>query len=254
MQVILRRQLRSGLLAGIMTGALVLSLPSFAQQAFPPERSITTQGHGEVKVKPDSLGVMVMVESRDPVLTKARSENSRKMQAIISALRGLNIPNMKLETQNVQVYPIQGEMQRDRLPRIVGYQVTNGLNVTVSNASSDNLAEYGSRILDAALNAGANNVHGLNFFLTDMSGPRSQALELAVKDARRNADAMARAADITISGVYSLEGYPQFGGYPRPPMPVYATMKTDVAAAPESMPVEIGETTVTSDVTARFKF
>jgi hypothetical protein len=115
------------------------------------------------------------------------------------------------------------------------------------------LGDDGSRIVDTALNAGANNVGGLNFFLTEVAGPRAQALDLAVKDARHNADAMAKAADITLTGIYSMEGSPQFNNYPRP-MPMFA-MKA--AASAESMaqtPVETGETTITSDVTIRYKF
>jgi uncharacterized protein YggE len=238
--------------AGMTTLAVTAAPgPVLAQPA--PQGTIITQGHGEVKVRPDSMSVGVTVESRNAQLAAARAENNRKTQAIINALRGLNIPNLKLETQSVQVYPIQGEAQRNQLPKVVGYQVTNSLNVTVTGATADMLGEYGSRIVDTALNAGANNVGGLNFYLTDMATPRAQALTLAVQDARRNADAMARAADVTLSGIYSLEGYPQFGGYPRP-VPMYS-MKSGVAAAEMAQtPIETGETTITSDVTARFKF
>ncbi len=246
------------LFAGVLAVGLGLSSPGFlaltAAAQVLPERIITTQGHGEVRVRPDSLSVHVTVESKNAALPTARAENNRKTQAIIAALKGLNIPNLKLETQNLQVYPLQGEYQKDRLPKIIGYQVTNSLNVTVTGSSADHLGDYGSRIVDTALNAGANNVGGLNFYLTDVTTPRLQALALAVKDARRNADAMARAADVVITGLHSMEGSPQFGGYPRP-MPMYS-MKAGGAAneAAASTPVETGETVITSDVTARFKF
>lgn len=214
---------------------------------------ISTQGHGEVKVRPDSLNVSVTVESKQSTLAEARKENNRKAQAIIAALKGLNIPNLKLETQNLSVYPVQ-DYQQKKLPRVIGYQVTNSLQVMVTGAASDMLGEYGSRIVDTALNAGANNVGGLNFYVTDMSTARMQALELAVKDAKRNADAMAHAANITLSGVYSMEGTPQFGGYPRP-MPMYAMKSAGQdAEASVAAPVEVGETTVTSDVNIRYKF
>lgn len=237
---------------GIAASAAGMPGISFSQ-VVPPQNTITTQGHGEVKVRPDSLSVNVTVESKNAVLAAARSENNRKMQAIIAALKGLNIPNLKLETQGLNVYPIQGEYQKDKLPKTVGYQVNNNLNVSVTNASAENLGEYGSRIVDSALNAGANNVGGLNFYLTETAGPRAKALDLAVKDARNNADAMAKAADITLTGVYSIEGSPQFNMPPRP-MPMYS-MKAGMAAAEMAQtPVETGETSVTSDVTIRYKF
>lgn len=237
---------------GISAGAALTPVAALAQN-IPPQGTITTQGHGEVKVRPDSLSVSVTVETKNAQLAAARTENNRKMQAIIAALKGLNIPNLKLETQGLSVYPLQGEYQKDKLPKVIGYQVSNNLNVSVTGASADSLGETGSRIVDTALNAGANNVAGLNFFLSEMAAPRAQALELAVKDAKNNAQAMAKAADVSISGIYSIEGSPQFsGGYPRP-MPMYS-MKASAAAEMAPTPVETGETTVTGDVTLRFKF
>jgi hypothetical protein len=234
--------------------AVGFSASSVFAQTVPPQNTVTTQGHGEVKVRPDSLSVSVSVESKNANLASARDENNRKMQSIVNALKGLNIPNMKLETQSINVYPIQGEYQKGKLPKTIGYQVTNNMNVTITGASADMLGDYGSRIVDTALNAGANNVGGLNFFLTEVVGPRTHALELAVQDARHNADAMAKAANITLTGVYSMEGSPQFNNYPRP-MPMFA-MKAEAAAAPDmaQTPVETGETTITSDVTVRYKF
>lgn len=218
----------------------------------PPPRLVTTQGHGEVKVRPDSLTVPVTVETRQPTLAEARAENNRKAQAVINALKALNIPGLKLETRSIFVYPIQDEPQRGRLPRVIGYQAGNSVEATVTGAPVGKLGEYGSRILDTALNAGANQTGGIRFFIADMAAARTQALELAVKDAQRNAEAMAKAANVTLNGVYSLEGTPQFGGYPMPMMTMKAARSSDEAAVP--VPVETGETTVTSDVTARFRF
>jgi uncharacterized protein YggE len=235
--------------------ALALTVLGKAQahEGHEPPRLITTQGHGEVKVRPDSLSVNVRVETKNEKLPMARSENNRKAQEIVSALKALNIPNLKLETQGLNVYPVQ-EYQKDKLPKVVGYQVSNGLVVTVTGATPDVLGEYGSRIVDTALNSGANHVDGLNFFLNDPTPARNQALSLAVKDARRNADVMAKAADINIVGVYSMEGNAQFGSFPRP-VPMYAMKsRMAVAEADSAPPVETGETTVTSDVTVRFKF
>ncbi len=226
---------------------------AMAQYA-PQPNVITTQGHAEVKVRPDSLSVNVTVETKNANLVNAREENNKKSQTIIAALKGLNIPGLKLETQGLNVYPVQ-DYQNNKLPKVVGYQVNNGVNVTVTGAQADALSTYGSRIVDTALNAGANQVNGLSFFLNDQAPARGQALEQAVKDAQHNAEVMAKAANVTLTGLHSLEGSPQFGNFPRP-MAMYS-MKARASGAAEadsSAPVEVGETTITSDVTARFKF
>lgn len=246
------RFLPLSLAMGMAASVALMPVQASAQQAFPPQGTVTTQGHGEVKVRPDSLMVNVSVETKAETLPLARSENNRRMQAIITALKALNLPTLKLETQGVNVYPIQGETPKNKLPKVIGYQVNNSLNVTVTGVSADALGEDGSRIVDTALNAGANNVSGLNFFVNDMTAPRAKALELAVKDARANAQAMAKAADIALSGIYNMEGTPQFGGYPRPMYAMRAMAKAE--ADMSQTPVETGESTVTSDVTVRFKF
>ncbi len=213
---------------------------------------ISTQGHGEVKVKPDALNVSVSVETMQPTLAAARAENNQKAQAIIKALKALNIANLKLETQNLNVNPVQ-DYQKGKLPKITGYQVNNSLQVTITNTPASELGDDGTKIVETALNAGATNVGGMDFSVTDMSIPRSQALALAVKDSRKNADAMAEAAGLKIIGVHSLEGSPQYN-YPIRRFAVMAkAMMADAAPAPEA-PVEVGETTVTTDITAKYKF
>lgn len=243
-------RLRSALTFGLALGFLLLPMGASAQQ----ERSITTQGHGEIKARPDAVAVQVTVESRNSTLAETRADNNRKTQAIIAALKGLNIPNLKLETRNISVYPIQAEGTRGKLAKIIGYQATNSLHVGVLNAEPDALGDYASRIMDTSLNAGANNVGGLNFYLSDLSPVRAKALEMAVKDARNNAQAMARAADVSLTGVYSLEGFPQFSNYPMATARTFMKAEAAGADSAPAAPVETGETTVTSDVTARFKF
>lgn len=240
-------------LALATTFQLGASSSVMAQQVFPPPGTVSTQGHGEVKVRPDSLSVNVLLQTKDTKLVDARNENNRKTQAIIAALKGLKIPNMKLETQGLNVHPINS-YEKGEMAKVVGYQVNNGVNVTVTGASPEMLSEYGSRIVDSSLNAGANNVSGLNFFLDDPAPARGEALALAVKDARRNADVMAKAADVTITGIHSMEGSPQFGGFPQPVAMYSMKARGGAAEADASAPVEVGETTVTSDVTIRFKF
>jgi uncharacterized protein len=217
------------------------------------EQLITTQGQGEVKILPDSLQVTVGVESEATTLVQARTQNNQKTQKTVQAIKALNIPNLVLKTQYLQVNPVQSYQEKNRLPRIIGYRATNSLLVTVTKAGPDKLGEYGSQIVDTALNAGANNAGGIQFYLEDMQSARRQALQEAVRDARQNAQAMAEAAGVTLSGVYSLEGTPQYGGGP---IRMYAARESmdSVAQPVPATPVEIGETTITSTVTARFKF
>ena len=252
----MKRQFRQALLSLGLISALSLPISGAFAQSGPegrpaPPQTITTVGHGEARVKPDALRVTVSVETQATKLDAARAENNAKMQAVISSLKGLNIPGITLETSNVNINPMQDYSQGNR-PRITGYSANNTLSVTVRNATGSTLPEYGSKIMDTALNAGANNVYGLDFFLDDMGAARAVALTQAMQDARRNAETLATAAGVVISGVQSIDGAPQYVGQPRP----YMTMAKSVAneSAQAATPVEAGDTSVTCDVTVRYRF
>lgn len=229
---------------------LAASLPVLAQPLPVPDHTITTSGHGEVKVMPDSMQVTVSVESQASSQEQVRNETNQTMNRILAALKALNIPNRILKTQSVRVYPIYSQQEKTRLNKIIGYRATNTLSITVTNASPDSLANYSTQIVDTAMNAGAQNVGGISFYVSNLEAPRARALEEAVKDAARNAQVMASAANVTITGLYSLEGSPQYGGYPQPMAAYSRAEKNGVSPTP----VEIGETTITSDITARYKF
>lgn len=215
-------------------------------------QTISTNGHGEVKVKPDSLTLTVATEATGANLNQVRTQTSQEMAKIINTLKGLNIPTLRLKTESVEVYPEYRQAEKSRPSQIVGYRSTNRLSITVEKVSQEQLGEYGAKVLDAALNSGADHVSGIRFFVFDLAPARAEALTEAVKDAARNAGVMAKAANVTITGLYSLEGTPQYGGGFVPMQNTYAMAKSEMA--PATPPLETGESTVTSDVTARFKF
>jgi uncharacterized protein YggE len=204
-----------------------------------------------VRVRPDSVSVSVTTQTIAPTLNQARTQANSQMTKVIAALRGLNLPNLTIQTQSAQVYPEYAPPDKGRPPKVTGYRAINTLSASIRGAAADTLGELASRLIDTALNNGADQANLERFFVQDMNAPRAQALEEAVRDARRNADVMARAANVSIKGLYSLEGTPQYGGIP---MPMAALSSRAMEAAPAPVPIETGEMTVTSDVTARFRY
>jgi uncharacterized protein len=220
------------------------------------EGVITAQGHGEVKVKPDSLTFNITQTTTKSKLVEARDQNNHEVQKIISALKAENVPGFRLESNNLSIYPQREQVENNRrVAKVVGYEVTHSLKVTVNKVLPDHLGELGGKLVDAAMNAGATQADGLSFFVSDLTPARSEALTLAVKDAQAKADTVATAANIELKGLTSLDVNAQSNDFPRPMM-ARALFK---AAAPtgdvaEATPVETGEVTITSDVFAKYKF
>jgi uncharacterized protein YggE len=237
-----------GLLFGVMAGS---PLSASGEDATAPEveeirNLITAEGHGEVRIRPDSLRTSVGVEARAGTLEQARSEVNTRMQQVIKAIGALRIPSASLQTQTLQFYPIYAT-DRNPPPRITGYSASNQITVTVLGESPTALGEQASRIIDAALQNGANTASGIDFFVRDPGPATGQALAAAVRDATRNARAMAEAAKVTIVELHSMQELP--AGRVSP-------LRVEAAALDRGAPtpVETGEIIVSSNVTARFVF
>ena len=218
-----------------------------------PGRLIVTQGIGEVKAYPDSFEFSVSVESQQESANKARETLSQTTQRVISAIKGLGISNLDIRTESLSLNPVQ-DYQQGKLPKTLGYRATNSVQVTAKRlGDAKQLGDIASKLTDASINAGATNVGGIRFFIDDMTALRHKALEKAYDDARQNADVLAKAAHVSVSGVYMLEGSPSFnGGDFIRPMPMMAAMREAKAATP--MPVEVGESSVTCTINAKFTF
>lgn len=247
---------QSPIIAGITLGILVAAplasaaeTPQASEGAPRQERLISTQGYGEVRVRPDSFRASAGVEAQADTLEKARTEVNTRMQRVTQALNKLRIEGITLQTEMLQIFPVYDQPREgEGLPKIVGYRAQNTLTVMVRGADDQRLGEVAARVVDAAVAAGANNVSGISFFLKDASGARRKALQEAVSDAERNARAIAEIAQVQLSGLVSIDGAPELGG------PMLRAFDLAEAAGASSTPIETGETVISSRVTASFAF
>lgn len=251
-RVINKMLVPSMLAAGIAFGS-VITTPALAQDANNLENLIVTQGRGEVTVAPDSLQLNLSVQTEDEDMMRARQKNNDKMNNIQRALKKLGINNMMLKTQNFSVYPVKSPYKKGELQKTIGYRVNNSLMVKVNRSTADSLSKEAARILDTGLNMGATQSGSISFYIDDKQAAQGEALKAAVEDARHNAEILAQATGVQVSGVYSIEGYPSFNYRPYA-VPMMARGASMDMAESSSTPIEAGDTEVTSQVTIRFKF
>jgi uncharacterized protein YggE len=249
---LMARLRQSPLLAGVTLGVLLIT-PSMASAHGPEaarerdERLITSQGYGEVRVRSDSFRVSLGVTAQADTLEKARNEVNTRLQRVIQAINRLKIQGLVLETETLQITPIYEPPREDgQPPKIVGYRAENGISATLRGADVERLGDLAARVVDASVNAGANEVRGITFFVDNPSEARRRALQEAVNDAERNARAMAQAANVTLEGLHALEGAPEFFAGP-------AFRAAEAGGAP-STPILPGETVISGRVTAIFAF
>lgn len=233
----------STLLAGVIAASLVLPATVLAQAtptSAPPQIVVT--GVGEAHVSPDRATIMVGVQSRGATAVAAGAENARRQKAILDTLRALGLTSDQLSTMNYNVSPeMQYSPNGTTPPKVTGYVVTNTVRADVRRLDDV------SRVIDAALAKGANEISSLQFYSSKADSVRRAALQSAVADARADAETLARAAGGELGMLLELSTSEI------PVRPVMATAMMRGAAA-EKTPIEPGQQTVTANVTAKWSF
>ena len=230
--------------AVIFAGIAVFGIRAYAQE--PPDRrlahTITVTGTGEAESAPDIAFVTVGVVTTGARAQDAAQANAALTTKVMDALKRLAIAEKDLQTSGYSVSPQyeQNPQPRREGPRIIGYHVSNNVQAKVRN-----LANVG-KVIDAALEAGANNVHGVSFGLDAREKAESDALANAVTEARRKAEVLARAAGLRVTGVVQIQ---EGAGYR--PMPVMETAMFR-GGAPAQTPISPGELTISANVTVVF--
>jgi hypothetical protein len=227
------------LLAGVLAlFVLAGSAPVVAQTPEAGRNQIVTTGQGQVDVPPDQATLTVGAQAQRPTAAEATAEVNRVVTATLARWQQLGIRREDIRTSAVQVFPIFSA-PREGTPQITGYRATSLLMLTTSNLS------LVGRAIDGAVAAGANTIHGIAFGLRNATKARTDALAMAVREAREKGDAIAQAAGLRIRGIDRIVE----GG-----VDVIVREARAIQAAPAPAPVEPGLVTVTAQVTIIFNF
>jgi hypothetical protein len=227
---------RIALLALSFAALAALPIPARADDAKPERATMMIGGHGEVRVKPDMAIVIVGAMTSGSTAREALDGNNRATTAIMTSLKSAGIEERDIQTSGFIVAPRYNYNQSGEPPKVVGYDVTNNLTVTVRK-----LEDLG-KVLDSSVTEGSNVVNGVSLTVANPEPLRDEARKLAVADARRKAELYAAATSVVLGNVISLS---EAGGY-QPPVPVYA--KTAAADAASAVPIAAGEQVVAVDV------
>jgi uncharacterized protein YggE len=185
--------------------------PGEAADQAKDKRTITTSGTATLKVKPDAARIYFGVQTVAKTIQEARKENSSQSRKVVNALRALNIPDLKMKTADINVQ-VAYEQKRDELhlPKILGYQVTNSFTALVQDKDAVRLGANASRVLDTALENGANLVQQIVAFREDEAEIRREGLSKAVEAGLANAAAIAAGAKVRIKDTFTLQGQPEY--------------------------------------------
>jgi len=203
-------------------------------------RSITVNGNGTIKVKPDTASLSIGVQATASTATEALSEANTSMTALIAALKGAGIAAADITTSGLSIYPQYGSSGNV----ITGYQAANNVTVTVRD-----IAAIGP-VIDAAAAAAGDNITigGVSFFVDDIEALIGAARADAIANAKKRAGEYAAAAGVKVGGVVQISEVSISD-----PIPLYARASADVGGVAASTPIETGTQDLAVSVTVVYE-
>jgi hypothetical protein len=177
--------------------AVALPLPTRAADTPPPAISVT--GEAKVSVAPDLAEVNGGVTTQAKTAREASDSNNKAMAAVLAALKGAGIADADVRTSRLSLQPQVSPMRSGTdAPTIVGYRASNNVTVRVRD-----IAKVADTV-DALLAAGANDISGVNFMVSNASKWLDEARPKAIADARRKAEIYAKAAGVALGAPLSI--------------------------------------------------
>ncbi len=186
--------------------------------------AVTVVGRGEAFGQPDKATVQVGVETFGETVEEATQSNQATLEAIMSAMADLGIAPENIQTTNYNLWADQRRGE-DGFEGIRGYWVSNQVSVTVLD-----IAQTGE-VLQAATEAGANNIFGIHFSVSDPAALESEARAHAMADAETRATELAELAGLSLGQVKIVSEV-----IGQPPISFQARGGADFALAESAIP------------------
>jgi len=200
--------------------------------------TVTASGAGTAQAAPDTAEMSFGVTTLSANAKTALEDASKAAEQIAAAVKKQGVAEEDIQTQDVSVYP--QTVDQDGKQVITGYQASLSVSVKVRD-----IAKLGE-VISAANAAGANSINGPSFTVADPAPARAEAIDEAVADARKGAEAMAEAAGKSVGDVLSMSSS-DAGVVPM----AYAV--SDAGGAARDVPIEPGQLDISANVVVVFE-
>lgn len=212
---------------------------------------MTVRGNASLDKPADRLLLDIGAVTQQETPSGALQENSRAMDAVVKAIRKVGLADGEYQTGHFDLQPVYSQRPQhagvapDWQPKIIAYRASNSVRVRTKKL------DLAGQLIQAANEAGANQIGSIGFDLADPRVHRVEAINTATANAIADARTLAEAAGLELVRILSIDLDPfayqpvqsSFGG---------AMMRT---AAAESIapPITAGDVTVTAGVTVVYE-
>ena len=217
------------LFALLIAGLFAAPLPARAL-----EHLVTVNGEASVSVVPDMVMIRIGVSSQAKNARAASEANAKEMTKVLAAIEQSGIAKKDIQTSRLSLQP-QYDASKPGTARLTGFRVTNQVTIKIRD-----IGQLPS-VLDRAIAAGANEMSGIEFVVSQQSHLLDEARGEAIADAHRKAELYAKAAGAKLGRVVAIT---EDGA--NPPQPVFKALRAG------GVPVAPGERTLRASVTVSY--
>ncbi len=178
--------------------ATITALIPLAAQADGPPPTISVTGEATISTPPDLAQIEAGVTTDAKTAREASEANNAAMSKVLAALKNAGIAEKDFQTSRLSLQPQYTNPNRSGPSVLSGYRATNRVAVKLRDISK--LAS----VIDTVTAAGANDIGGINFAVSNASKLLDDARAEAVADARRKAEIYAKAAGVSLGAPLSI--------------------------------------------------
>ncbi len=238
------------ILTAVMIGLMLLclSIPALGEET--QEKTIRVGGSAVVTLAADTAAIQIGVNTRNETVREAQAENTRLMNAVMDALHNAGIQDEDIITSQFNVNSIYEFCTSSfgKETRTLIYEVTNTVSVTIHDLSMI------GPVLDAAVEAGANNTYGISFSSTQENEAYQKALTRAVQDAMQKAQVLAAAAGVELGDLVLINATQNTSVFARDAYGIANSYPMEAKAMDRGTAITGGDVSVSAEVTLEYRF
>lgn len=241
------------ILALFLLAQTITIAANFGRPSSPATDTITVQGEGQATLPPDVARVSFTVENTRATVAEAQAVTTKQANAALDFVKEQGVVKKDIKTLSYNISPQYsypnpcptGALCPDysRAPKIIGYQVSETVQVTMRDLENvgDMLAGLGKLEVQ--------NVSGPAFALDDSTAGYAAARADAITKAKAQATLLAKQLGVSLDKIVNFSE--SSGGYPYP-MYAYGMGggESKAAAVPD---VPAGENTYSASVSITYE-
>lgn len=198
-----------------MAAKAVNAVINFDAITTPPSNVITVNGEGKVSAVPDIAQVSFAVSEEAVTASQAQDVAAKKINVALAVLEDMGVDEKDVKTSSYNISPRYSYQPPcytypcpyNEAAKIIGFTASQTVEIKVRDIDKT------GDVLSALADAGVANLYGPNFMIEDKDALQAEAREKAIKEARTQAEQLAKALGVRVTRVVS---YNENGGYPGP--------------------------------------